>query len=59
MLDLKAAAEKLPPSKRFAVILHDEMSVRHDLVYDRRSNQMIGFINPDAWSFEKVSPCTV
>ena len=41
--------------KRFGVLLFDEMSVRHDLVFDRKSDEVIGFVNPGSWNFvEKV-----
>ena len=34
--------------------MHDEMSVRGDLVYDRRGGELIGFTNPQTWKFGKV-----
>ncbi len=33
------------------------MSIRGDLVYNSRSGEIIGFVNPRTWNFEKV--CTV
>jgi hypothetical protein len=44
----------LPPEKRFVALLHDEMKIKSDLVYDRRSDQVIGFTNPDTWKFDEV-----
>ena len=48
--DLQAAADKLEPHKRFVVLLHDEMSIKSDLMFDKRSG--VGFVNRDTWSFE-------
>ena len=36
------------------MLLHDEMSVRDDLVFDRRGGRIVGFINPQAWTFDEV-----
>ena len=52
--DLKKIAEKLPEEKKYIALLHDEMKVKADLVYDRRSQEVIGFTNPDTWSFNEV-----
>ena len=46
--------DDLPPEKRYAALLHDEMSVRGDLVYDKRSGEIVGFVNPQTWTFKKV-----
>lgn len=35
-------------------LLHDEMKVKSDLVYDRRSEQVKGFTNPETWTFDEV-----
>jgi hypothetical protein len=43
-------AQELPPEKKFVALMHDEMKVKADLVYDKRTNQIIGFTNPDSWT---------
>ena len=53
--DVKKFVQDLPPEKRYAVLLHDEMSVRGDLVYDKRGGEIIGFVNPETWSFKQVT----
>jgi hypothetical protein len=45
----------LPAEKKYVALLHDEMKVKADLVYDKRSDQVVGFTNPDTWSFDEVS----
>ena len=35
-------------------LLHDEMKVKADLVYDRRSGRVVGFTNPGSWTFNEV-----
>lgn len=32
-------------SRRFVCLMHDEMKIRADLVYDARSGEMVGFLN--------------
>ena len=52
---INSEAKDLSEEKRFGVLLFDEMSVRHDLVFDRKSDEVIGFVNPGSWNFaEKV-----
>ncbi|XP_062585102.1 uncharacterized protein LOC134246755 [Saccostrea cucullata] len=46
-------AKDLPPEKRYVALLHDEMKVKADLVYDKRSGQIIGFTNPETWTFNE------
>lgn len=49
----------LPESQRYGILMHDEMSIRSDLVYKKQSDEIIGFVNPAAWKFsEKVSALT-
>ncbi|XP_056003683.1 uncharacterized protein LOC125674046 [Ostrea edulis] len=51
--ELRKIAADLPSEKRFVALLHDEMKIKSDLVYDRRSGQVIGFTNPDTWTFNE------
>ena len=47
--ELEKKTEDWPESKRFVVLMHDEMSIKEDLVFDRRSGEVVGFINPANW----------
>ena len=49
MEEIRKTTEDLPDNKRFVVLLHDEMAIKHDLVFDRRSGEIVGFINPQKW----------
>lgn len=42
----------MPEEKQFGVLMHEEMAIRGDLVYDRIGDSIVGFVNPDSWSFE-------
>ena len=53
--EIRKTASGLAGDKKFATLLLDEMSIREDLVYDRRGGDIIGFINPKTWNFKKVS----
>ena len=50
--ELQSAADKLEPHWHFVTLLHDEMSIKPDLVFDKRSGAIAGFVNRDTWSFE-------
>lgn len=52
--DLKRTANDLPPKKKFVALLHDEIKVKADLVYDKRSGQIVGFTNPETWRFKEI-----
>ena len=45
----------MPPEKKYVALLHDEMTVRGDLVYEHRGGEIVGFINPQTWNFKKVN----
>ena len=49
MKELDQTVKAWPDSKRFVVLMHDEMSIKEDLVFDRRSGEVVGFINPANW----------
>jgi len=53
--DIRNTANGLADNKKYAVLLIDEMSVREDLVYDRRGGEIVGFISPETWNFKKVN----
>lgn len=44
-LKQEAAIESLPESKRYVVLLMDEMKVKEDLIYDKYSGHLIGFVS--------------
>lgn len=46
MEELLGAIKDLVDSQRFVVLLHDEMSIKQDLVFDQRTDELVGFINP-------------
>lgn len=48
--ELKRMATPLSPQERFVCLLHDEISIKSDLVYDKRSGELVGFIDPANWS---------
>jgi len=52
LAELRKMAESLEEDKRFVVLLHDEMTVKANLVFDKRSGQLVGFVNNDNLSFD-------
>ncbi|XP_070177740.1 uncharacterized protein [Littorina saxatilis] len=50
--EIKAAADNLKENDRFVVLLHDEMSVKVDLVWDSKSGEQVGFVNLNQWTWE-------
>ena len=47
--EIQTAAEKLPEEQRFVVLLHDEMSIKEDLVWDSKTGKLVGFVNLQQW----------
>lgn len=45
--ELLKAANNLEESKRFVCLLHDEMSIKSDLVFDKQTGELIGFVRSD------------
>ncbi|KAK7089540.1 uncharacterized protein [Littorina saxatilis] len=45
--ELKKYARQLPENQRFVVLLHDEMTIKSDLVFESRSGQLVGFVHSD------------
>ena len=41
----EAGIDSLPESRRYVALLIDEMKIKEDLVYDKRSGQIIGFMS--------------
>ena len=54
---INSETKDLSEEKRFGVLLFDEMSVRHDLVFDRKSDEVIGFVNPGRISLRRYLYC--
>ena len=47
--ELKRLSKDLPDNERFVVLLHDEMTIKSDLVFDKRSGEVVGFVNSTEW----------
>lgn len=50
MDEIKRQTKDLKNEERFVVLIHDEMSVWSDLVFDQRNNKVVGFVNQDKWT---------
>ena len=44
-LQKEAAIDSLPQSKRYVALLIDEMKIKEDLVYDKHTGQIVGFVS--------------
>lgn len=47
MDNIRHTARGLKDHQRFVVLLHDEMSIKSDLVFDKRTGELVGFIKVD------------
>ncbi|PVD20611.1 hypothetical protein C0Q70_18768 [Pomacea canaliculata] len=52
--ELTKATVKLELNQRFVTLLHDKMSIKADLVIDKRSGKLVGFVNKDMWQFDFI-----
>lgn len=43
--EIKTAASKVTEAKCYVVVLHDEMSIKEDLVFNSCRQELVGFIN--------------
>ena len=43
--EIQDAAEKLSESQRYVVLLHEEMSLKEDLVFDSKTGELVRFAN--------------
>ena len=43
--ELRQQAENLSDNERFVTLMHDEVSVKQDLVWDSKTGQLVGFVN--------------
>ena len=50
--EIKHATQHFKENEWCVVLLHDEMSVKSDLVFDRRSDEVVGFLHPEKWKVE-------
>ena len=46
--EVKSACKGLGPHQRF-VVLRDEMTLKNDLVFDRVSGEIVGYVRPSEW----------
>ena len=49
-LELKKLAAPLSPQDRWVCLLHDEISIKADLVYDKLTGELVGFIDQSNWT---------
>ena len=54
--EVKSACKDLGPHQRFVVLLHDEMTLKNDLVFDRVSGEIVGYVRPSEWQVTD-NPC--
>ena len=52
--DLQLQVENYDAEQRYVCLLHDEMSIKSDLVFDRKSNKLIGYVSPQEFDIQKV-----
>ena len=50
--DIRCAAEKLADHQKYVVLLHDEMSMKEDLVFHNRTQEVVGFVNKQNWQID-------
>ena len=48
--ELKDMASTLADNERWVCLMHDEISIKADLVYDKRSGELVGFVDREGWS---------
>lgn len=48
--ELKRLSKNLKDEERYVVLLHDEMVIKYDLVFDKRSGEVVGFVNSHSWN---------
>ena len=53
--ELEQATKHFKDHERFVVLLHDEMAIKSDLVFDRRSGEVVGFVNSQDWAVNDFS----
>ena len=52
--DLRKEVEGFDDSHRYVCLLHDEMSIKCDLVFDRKSDKLLGYVAPEQFDPQKV-----
>ena len=50
--DICHQTEGLSENERWCVLLHDKMSIKSDLIYDRRSGELVGYVDSHKWNFD-------
>ena len=56
LLRLKEEAAKLKEHEKYVCLLHDEMSIQQNLVFDRKLQQVVGYVSSEQLDISKV--CT-
>ena len=54
LLDLKRKALELSETQKYVCLLHDEMSIQQDLVFDKQTNTLIGYVSNEQLDPSKV-----
>lgn len=49
LAELRKTSDKLDDHMRYVALLHDEMSIKEDLVFDEKTGELIGFVNIRNW----------
>ena len=63
--DIRCTAEKLGDHQKYVVLLHDKILVKEHLVFDNRSQEVVGFVSVQNWQVnancaqQPCKPCTV
>ena len=47
----------LEDNEIWVCLMHDEICIKADLVYDRRSGELIRFVDKDKWSARSEKEC--
>jgi hypothetical protein len=51
--DIRKEAENFSDNQRWVVLMHDEMSIKSNLVYDRASGELVGFVDSQNWTSKR------
>lgn len=51
---LQEEASALPDHQRYVVLLHDEVTIQQDLVFDFKTGQLVGYVCPEEQSQSTV-----
>ena len=52
---LSERSNSLPDSDKFVVLMHDEMKISNDLVFDRKTEELVGYVLPEQFDPNEVN----